>query len=101
KLDWPGRGENGLDAVEIFLRDGIELVIVTAGAADRQPGEGERGRGNDVIKRILSPTFAASAAFRTQAQEARGDHGILRIRRVLIARELFLDELIVRLVFVE
>src|SRR5262249_33623618 len=47
-------GEGGLQAVEIFLRDRIEFVIVAAGAAYRHSQESGAGGGDHVGEVVLS-----------------------------------------------
>ena len=45
-------GEGRIETVVIALQDGIELVIVTASAAQRQPEEGLPGGVDDFIQRV-------------------------------------------------
>ena len=99
--DRSGRREDGLDAVEIFLRNGIELVVVAAGAAHGQSHERQRRRSDQIIQRVLPPALTSASAFGAEPQEAGRDHRFLRVGRVLVARELLTNELIVRLIVVE
>ena len=86
------RGEEGLHAVVVALADGIELVIVAAGAAERHA---EQRRADDVGH--LGEHFVAAAgdflvagvlAQRPQAVEAGGDQRLVFFGVDLVAGEL-------------
>jgi hypothetical protein len=47
------RGEEALQAVIVFLEDGIELVVVAAGALDGQPQKGGAEHVGDVVEVLL------------------------------------------------
>ena len=47
-------GEEGLQAVIIFLQNGVELVIVAAGAAVGHAEKGGRDRVGDIVEQLLA-----------------------------------------------
>ena len=97
--------EVGLQAVVVGLAEGIELVVVAAGAAD---GDAEEGRADDVghlgedfVLRAGHVLVAGILAERAEAVEAAG-HQVGLVGGIhLVAGELLLDEIVVRLVVVE
>ena len=83
--------EVGQDLVELPLRDRVELVVVAAGAAERQPEPDRRGR-LDAVHRVLheelvddDPSLAVLAVI---AVEGGGDALIARRVRQHVAGEL-------------
>ena len=71
----PGGGEERLEPVEVGLADRVELVVVAAGAADRQAEEDQAGRLGDVVQRVLAPEALVVQVDHVgiAAVEARGD----------------------------
>ena len=90
---------------EVFaLRDRIILVVVTAGALHRQAHETVAGGHHAVIDAVLSELLGDRAAFERHAMqpvEGRRHALVLGRRRQQVAGELFRQELVVRLIFVE
>ena len=100
-----GRREECLQAVVVGLRDGVELVIVAAGALHGKPQEDLPHAGGHFAQDFLAGLFlvlvAADDMARPRAVEAGGDEGFDIVRKQLVAGKLFLDEAVVRLVRVE
>ena len=99
-----GRGEERLQAVVVGLRDRLELVVVAAGAGDRQPEERERRPCRSCRSSVFCRRCAWSAEsvmsgpsrlnpVATRAVGVAGER--------LVAGELLDDEAVVRLVGVE
>ena len=99
-----GRGEHGLEGVVVLRRNGVELMVVTAGALQ---GMGEEGLANaiaHVVKEALSGDLRHLHPRQfpwAHAQETRRDDHLRIIRLDLVARDLLADELIVALIRVE
>ena len=60
--------EHRLEAVILFLRDGVELVIVAAGALHREAGEGVHHGRDDVVAVEVACNFAVNAVFANVAK---------------------------------
>ena len=99
----PGGREERLEPVEIRLADRVELVIVAAGAADRQAEEDQARRLGDVVQGVLPPQTLVVQVdhIRIAAIEAGRDEGVGIVGRDLVAGQLEPDELIVRQVTVQ
>ena len=100
-------GEDGLQAVVVGLLDGVEFVIVAAGAVDGEAEEGAAGGGDDVVEivgALLQPAGEianADGVVGSGDQEAGGgfDGGVTGME--LVGGELLDDEAIEGLVAVE
>ncbi len=116
-----GGSEDGLHPEIVFLADGIELVVVAAGAGQGQTHEG-RSRHVDPIGQTFvaelggvqggladggSKPVEAGADAGFQVSHLCGPNGVAGVVEVqvvgpqLVGRDLFLDEAVVRFVFVE
>ena len=95
--------EERLQPVVVGLQDRIELVIVAAGAAVGQAHEDRARRIGDVVEDLLPALqqVARIALIRIVAVEARRDARLRIVRPQLVARDLLLDEAVVRLVGIE
>src|SRR5262249_20310325 len=97
------RREECLQAVEVGLWNGLELVVVAASTADREPEKNQaRGVGH-VVKRVL-PALALGGRIRhvrAQQVEARCDPRPRVVGKQLVASQLFLEKAVVRLVTIE
>ena len=92
-----GTGEEGLKVVIVGLGNRVELMVVAAGAADRQAQEYQSGRLGDVVEGILP---AQSLVVQVDhvgiaAIEPGGDEGPGIVGPHLVAGELQADELVV------
>src|SRR5262249_60292081 len=90
-------------AIVVVHGERFELVVVAAGAAQCQPEKSKRRRADDVVELIeaVLPRIGGLIVPRSEAIIAGGDQRVgIRIRQ-LIARELFDDEAVERLVIVE
>jgi hypothetical protein len=76
-------------------------MVVAASATHGQSHERQGRRSDQIIQRVLPPALTSASAFGAEPQETGRDHRFLRVGRVLVARELFTNELIVRLIVVE
>ena len=94
----PRPGEERLEPVEIRLADRVELVVVAAGAADRQAEEDQAGRLGDVVERILAPQPLVVQVDHVgiAAVEPGGDEGGRILGSDLVAGELEPDEPVIR-----
>ena len=109
-FSWFTPAEQGRDLVILLLRDRVELVIVAAGAVDRQAEERlpERARRGPPARRTASPS-ASRTSPRSVAdlvpgpadEIARGDQGLEVVRVQHVAGDLLPDELVVGQVAVE
>ena len=94
--------EDGLQAVVIVLRDRVELVVVAAGALDRQPLEGVEDGGDDVVAVEVTADFAVDRVLADVAQralvprpgreKAQGRDEFWLVREEDICGDLFLHE---------
>ena len=100
-----GGGEDGLHPVIIGLQDGIELVVVTLGAADGHTEEYRPDGAGHFAQHFLPVCFfvliAANQMDRAGAMEAGCDQRIVASRVEFIAGDLFLNEQAVGLVPIE
>ena len=106
-----GSGEERLQAVVVLLRNGIELVIVAAGAADGGAGEGLHRGAHHVVAVDVANSLLFDGAFadfdlsdpveRACCDEAEGDDAVLRAGVEHVAGELLPHELRERLVLVK
>ena len=96
-------GEERLQTVVIALRDGIELVVVAPGAAERQAEEDRAGGVGDVVEHLLAALLQVDGVVLVgeAAVEAGGDQRLRVVGVQLVAGDLLLDEAVVRLVLVE
>ncbi len=96
-------GEESLQPVIIALQDGIELVVVAAGAAIRHADKRCRYGVGDVVQQLLTALhqIAGIAFVGKMAIEAGGHQGCGVARIDFVSRDLLLHEAIVRLVGVE
>ena len=96
-------GEEGLQAVVVGLQDRVELVVVALRAAVGQTQEDAAHRVRDVQQDFLPPLHQDRGVrlVRVMAIESGPDPGLGAARPKLVARDLFLDEAVVRLVGVE
>ena len=96
--------EDGLEAIVVFLRDGIELVVVAAGATDRQTEE-DRSSGIHHVGALLDEVdvfhFEEHVAVGADAVEAGAGARIGVVRVELIAGDLLFGETVIRFVVVE
>src|SRR5882757_1254343 len=84
--------EHRLNAIVIFLRDGIEFVIVATRASDSHSEEGA-GRGRDnVVHLVHAGDFGLDILLRTKAQESSRKQRILPSISQFISGDLFADE---------
>jgi hypothetical protein len=103
----PGRGEGALNPVVIAGRDGVVLVVVAAGAAERQAEEGRDGRDRHVVELVVPEPELLLLHGHVQLlglrgrQEARGRQCLGVVGLVLVARDLPPHEGRVRQVVVE
>ncbi|MCX6606969.1 MAG: hypothetical protein NTV52_25770 [Acidobacteria bacterium] len=86
------REEDRLHAVVVFLGDGVEFVIVAAGAADGHAEEAVRRGDDEVIEFIETGLFVFDVVFGAEAEEAGGDPRVGIIGVEFVAGELFLEE---------
>ena len=93
--------EDGLDAVVVFLGDGVEFMIVAAGAAYGHAEEAVGGGDDEVVEFVKAGLFVFDIVFRAEAEEAGGDPGVGVVRVEFVAGELFLQETIEGFVGVE
>ena len=90
--------EDGLEGVEVLLRDRVELVVVTAGAADRQAEEGRRRVADEVghvVGALLQSALergVADEVVRPGHEEARGAGAEEVAVLQGVAGQLFADE---------
>jgi hypothetical protein len=101
-------GEDAVEAVVVVGRDGVVLVVVAAGAADRQPEDGpaenfDRVGDVEVAERVGAGVVAEPLG---DGDEPCGDHPVaVQLRRSVAGDEipghLFAQEHVVRLVVVE
>lgn len=100
-----GGGEDAVEAIVIRLQDGIELVVVAAGAADGEAHEGGGDAVGHLHEIFLAVLFfvdvAADDMAGAGAEEAGGDEGVGVLGVEFVAGELFADETVVALVGVE
>src|SRR6185312_13778772 len=92
------------EAVVIALRNRIELVIVAARALDREAEQAAAGRRDQIVEVLVAAfrvVLLAERDARSRAQEAGRDERLVAPGLELVAGELFLEELVVRLVLVE
>ena len=100
--------EDPVQPVVVVSRDGIELVVVAAGAAQRETEKRPPGRVDRVLERQV-PKFIGRRGVAPRQRQITGRHDlfpVLRRRagllgRQQVARQLLADELVVRLVGVE
>src|SRR5690606_558829 len=103
----PNAGKGRIQAVVVLLRDRIELVIVTAGAADRQPQKRLGCRGDHFVEcvrpdlRRLGGILIADIVVGSSNQKRAADRNRGIVRGENIARQMLANELIERLVLVE
>ena len=99
------RGQERLEAVVVFLRDRVELVIVAAGTADRQAEEHDRGRVGHLGQHFVAAEgdflVAGVPPDRTEAVEAGRDLQFVAVGIDLVAGQLLQHEAVERLVVVE
>ena len=98
------RPEDGLQAVIIFLGDGIELVVVAARALDGEAQNSASDGGDHVVQILVAEfgiVFFAEAHLGVIAQEAGGDQAVVGHLRQFVSRQLFAEESVVRLVLIE
>jgi len=95
------RGEDGLHSVKICLANRIKLVVVAACATDRHAHECQRSGGDDVIEGVLTCALALVLTVGAKSQKPGRDHGVARVRCVLVPGDLIANELIVRLIGIE
>ncbi len=100
-----GAGEDRLEGVEIALQDGIELVVVAAGAIDGHAEEGLTDAGGDFGEDFLAALFGIDVAgdevLGAGAQVAGGDERFVVAGGDFVAGDLFADEAVVGLVRLE
>ena len=86
--------------VVIGLRNRIELVIVAAGAADRQPQHRRADRGRHVVQLVVALFFDLVGrdlrGMRAGSQKAGGHQGQVVVRLELVAGDLQPHESVVR-----
>jgi hypothetical protein len=92
-----------LQAVIILVQDGIELVVMAAGAAIGHADEGCAYGVGDFVEVFLAAKEEGLgvALIGEVAEEAGGDYGFGIVGPELVAGDLFMDELVVGLVGVE
>ena len=98
----PYSGKDGLHRIVVPLRHRIELVVVAARTADRQPKKGGPRR-VDHVRQFVLPLHqgqvhirALHDVIRPRHQESRSD-----VRPQRVARDVLFHELVIRLVLVE
>ena len=93
------RREGGGHPVVVFGRDRVVLVIVAAGAADREAQEGHARRRDHVVELVVPGRleFGLGQLGRegARAEEPGRGHGQRVVGRQLVAGELPVDELVV------
>ena len=95
------------ERVVVALGDRVELVVVAAGAGDRQPEEGARGRLDLLVDHVQDelPAVLGVVGLAAEGEEAGRDDLLGPLAVVLgreqVAGDLLADELVVRLVGVE
>ena len=93
-----------LEPVVVLLRNRIELVVVAAGAVDRQPERAFANRADDLVEIVVPPlrvVLLAKQHARTHAQKSGGDEAVVGSAVHLVAGDLLDQEAVVRLVVVE
>ena len=82
--------EEGQQPVIVVLGNRVFLVVVAAGAVDRQPQEHLAGGGDDVVEPVVPGQRAIGGLVVPEAQpiEAGGDECLGRARIDLVAGEL-------------
>ena len=95
--------EERQEAVVVLLRDRVDLVIVAAGAVDRQPEERLTGGGNEIVEPVIAPLKPVGRLVVPEAEAvvAGGDEIVGGGIGDLIAGELLKREPIKRRVGVE
>ncbi len=100
-----GAGEDGLQGVEIALEDGIELVVVAAGAIDGHAEEGLADIGGDLGEDFLAALFgidiAGDQVLGAGAQVACGDECFVVAGGHFVAGDLLANEAVVGFVGLE
>ena len=89
------RIEDGQHAVVIFLRNGIEFMIVTAGAADGHSQHRPAGGGENSVEFIHPGLLIIHVGFGTKAHVSSGDQAFDRAGFDFIACQLHLDEVVI------
>ena len=99
--------EDAGEGVVVALGDRVHLVVVAAGAGDREPEEGARGRLDLLVDDVQHelPAVLGVVGLAAEGEEAGRDELIGPLAVVLggqqVAGDLLADELVVRLVGVE
>ncbi len=99
----PDTREKALQGIVVFLEDGVELVVVTLGTTHSQS---QKNFTRDISYLVedefpLHTCIALVPFVDAMAEEARGDHVVVIIGIDLIACQLFANELVIGLVFVQ
>ena len=86
--------KNASRLVVVLLRDRVDLVIVAAGAVDRQAEEDLAGGRDDVVEPVVAGLLAVGRLVVPDAQavEAGGDERVGVAVGQLVAGELLADE---------
>ena len=92
-------GEDPVERVVVALADRVELVVVAAGAAERQPQEGAAGRLDRVFERQVPELERRRRIAPRQGQKPGGDDRLgVVVRDALagqdVAGQLLADELV-------
>src|SRR5206468_1577869 len=102
-----GGGEERFEAVIVLLGDGVELVVVTARAADRQPKEGSPHAADHLGQHFVAANgrvdvaahlMNGAATIHPDGDQQLGPLGGGRLAGQQVACELFEDEAIIGLV---
>src|SRR5262249_51118922 len=103
-LLWPfERLKDGQHAVVVLLRERLELVVVAAGAAEREAEERGRRCSQHVIELVVAIDLRIGRLIipSTQAKEGRGDLRLGVATVHFVAGKLFGNEAIKRLILIE
>ncbi len=102
-----GAAEDARERVVVALGDRVDLVVVAAGAGDRQPEEGARGRLDLLVDHVQDelPAVLGVVGLAAEGEEPGRDDLVgplaVVVGRQQVAGDLLADELVVRLVGVE
>src|SRR5262245_52252172 len=96
-------GEEGLQTIIVLLQDRVVFMIVAARAPDRRTQEDRAYGVSNVVQNLLPtlPQVPRVVFIGVMAVETRGEERVRIPRPQFVARNLLLDEPVVRLVFVE
>src|SRR5262249_23468713 len=95
--------KEGQQAIVVLLRDRVDLVIMAAGAVERQAKEHLAGRRHDVVQSLITGLLGVGRLVVPDAQAivAGCNQGVGPVAGQLVASQLLADKLVIGLVLVE